>query len=504
MNIQKRKQIRKFLLIFSILLFVGCSGFLLYYLVIQPHYSSKVNEKYRNIYYEAASSTGDMELSSSKEAETETRSYTLDTSYKNNAKDSRGILLKFSKLLEYNSDIKGWLNIPGTKIDYPVLQDYNGGDFYLNHDFEGTKDKNGSLYIDGNCNVKSPSKNIVIHGHNMESTHMMFYELPKYKDLNFYKEHPVITFDSIYKNSQWKIISYMRVSGTLSKNGGFNYRQSSFENDDEFLNFIYQIEMRSLYKCPVDVNEKDRLIMLSTCSYEVDNYRTVVVARRIRKGESADVEVDKAFVKNNVLYPNNWYSHYGGIAPITTTFDDAMSFDEIDWYDGKLQIEPSVGKIITVDKDRYQITSPATLKYLGNTNKKSDYLFVPSTVKINQRTFDVTEISKDAFVGMTKLKELKIGNKVESIESKTFTSCCNLEYVIIGDSVKNIGSKAFYRLENLKKIKIRSLQLENIEDKAFKFIDPKAKFKLAKKNFNKYSKLLERAGISAKSKLVKY
>ena len=99
-------------------------------------------------------------------------------------------ILKFSQLLKANKDTKGWLRIPGTNIDYPVVQGEKNSDFYLHHNLKGDTDKNGCLYIDANCNVETPTKNIVIHGHNMESTRMMFFQLPKYKDIEFYKKHP--------------------------------------------------------------------------------------------------------------------------------------------------------------------------------------------------------------------------------------------------------------------------------------------------------------------------
>ena len=510
MNAQKKMKLYKSIRILSIILFVGCAGFLIYYLGIQPYHSRQVNQKYRDLYHSAENlelSPDDSETitdAAKKEPVTKKNSIKLDRSYKNGATDKDGILLKFSKLLEYNSDIKGWLNIPGTNIDYPVMQDYNKGDFYLSHDFEGKTDKNGCLYIDGHSDVKKPTKNIVIHGHNMDSTGMMFHELPKYKDINFYKQHPVITFDSIYQNASWKIIAFIRVSGINANNGTFNYMQSVFDDDNAFLDFLYQIEMRSLYQCPVDVNEKDSLLMLSTCTYEVHNYRTVVVARKVRKGESKTVDTASAKLRENVLYPNSWYQRYGGEPPVATNFKDAMALNEIDWYDGKTKVKTAIGQIVKHDNALYQITSGTTLKYMGYNNRNVKDLTIPSTVKLGDRTYDVSEISADAFTYAEKLKTLKIGNKIEIIPAKTFENCKKLESVIIGDAVKEIGKKAFYQLENLKKVKIRSSELTVIGEKAFKGIYDKAKFKLPKKQAKNYTKLLEKSSVSKDSKFTKY
>lgn len=502
MHFKSKKTIRRTLLVVSVLLAVGCAVFLLYYLGIQPYYSRKINEKYKTIYYSSSDNSDGTVSSVSKTPDKP--SYRLDTSHKNNAKAPDGTLLKFSKLIEYNSDIKGWLKISGTNIDYPVMRAYDGGDFYLKHNFEGSSDKNGCLYIDGNCRVKSPSKNIVIHGHNMESTGMMFSQLSKYKKLEFYKKHPVFTFDTIYQNSQWKIISYMRVPGNLNKQGSFNYMVGDFESEQDFLDFLYQIEVRSLYHCPVDVNENDTLLMLSTCSYEANNYRTVVVARKVRKKESLDVNTDAAYIRDNVFYPDAWYTIYGGKAPVVTSFADAMSFGEIDWYDGSFTVSASIGKTVSHRGLNYKITSSSTLEYLGCDKTNFKTLSIPSSVKIDERKYDITALSSHSFDKMRSLRSLKIGNKVETLPSKAFVNCTKLESVIIGDSVKEIGSKAFYQLENLKKIKIRSSELKAIKEKAFGQISPHAKFKLPNKYAKKYSQMLKNSGISENARIVKY
>jgi sortase B len=495
--------IHRVLLISSIVLFVGCSSFLIYYLILQPQHSKKVTDKYRQMYYEASVERDDdsddevetykseKKKNKKKEKETETIDYSLSKGYKKGAKDKNGVLLKFSKLVSYNSDIKGWLKIPDTKIDYPVLKSFYGSDFYLYRDIEGNSDKNGCLYLDYNSEIKPASKNIVIHGHNMETTGMMFSQLPKYRDINFYKEHPVITFDTIYKEAQWKVIALLRVSGQIANNGGFNYMQGSFEDDNEFLDFLYQIEARSLYHCPVDVNENDRLLMLSTCTYEVNNYRTVVVARKIRKGESKDVNTSLAEMRENVLYPDNWYEKYEGEAPPNTNFRNAMAFGEIDWYDGDVSVDSAIGTVLESGNCDYKITSPTTATFVGCNKKKATSLTIPSSIKWDGRKFEINKIAKNSFDNLAKLKYVKIGNKVTSIPSRLFINCTDLEDVILGDSIEAIGKKAFWNVESLKKIKIRGTKLTTIEEKAFKGIANKAKIKIPDKKEKKIQKIIQ-------------
>lgn len=502
------KKSRKFLLFFSILLFTGSAGFLVYYLGIQPYHSKAVQNKYREIYYsynkevEEATTSPEVSINTSvidNNAETTTAfSITIDNNNKKGEKNSEGILLKFEALRNYNEDVRGWLSIPGTGIDYPVLQNPSDDDYYLTRDFEGNTDKNGSLYLDSHCNVKLPSQNIVIHGHNMESTKMMFYELVNYKNIEYYKKHPVITFDSIYEEAKWKIIGFMRVAGKFSTKGSLNYLQSDFESDEAFLDFVYQLQLRSSYYCPVDVNEKDQLLMLSTCTYEIDDYRAVVIARKVRPGESSDVDIARAYEKSFVLYPDKWYTQYGGEAPLVTDFVESMSFDEIDWYDGDMEIESAIGTSLEYEGSKYEITSASTLKYLKPISKKATDITIPTDVEINNRTFDVTEISKDAFAKATKLESIKIGNKVTAIPAKAFVKCKNLQSAIIGDAVEIIGNKAFYELGELKNIKIRSEVLKEIGEQAFYDLNESAIIKLPKEFSKDYNKILLKSGVDEK------
>lgn len=506
-SIKIKKKIRLTVMICSVLLLIGCVIFLIYYLGIQPYHSKQLNNKYKSLYYsvsDSPESDGNNEVIDDDSSENTPVDINLDKSYEEGAKGSDGILLKFSKLIEINSDIRGWLKVPGTNIDYPVMQSTGDSEFYLKHDFEGGHDKNGCLYIQSNSKIKPRSKNLVIHGHNMDSTGMMFHQLLKYKDIEFYKQHPVITFDTLYKESKWKIIGYMRVAGDFESSDGFNYLQSTFQTKEQFLNFVYQIEIRSSYKCPVDINEKDSLLMLSTCSYEVHDYRTVVVCRKLRKNESSDVDTSLTHYNKNVLYPSSWYKKYGGEKPTVTSFENAMSFNEIDWYDGSLEVESSVNKTCEVDGYNFKILSNSAVSFEGVKDYSIKSLEIPSTIKFQGRVFDVTTLSKKAFDNLTKLKHLKIGNKVEIIPKKAFVNCPKLEEVIIGDSVNTIEEKAFYKLSNLKYIKIRSNNLDSLEENAFSKIYVRAKFKVPKSMSKAYTKLINKCVPINKFKFKEY
>lgn len=73
------------------------------------------------------------------------------------------------------------------------------------------------------------------------------------------------------------------------------------------MQFYYDVMKRSMVNTGVDLNENDKTVMLSTCSYEYEGFRTVIVARKVRDGEDATVDTSKITENENVLYPDIWY-----------------------------------------------------------------------------------------------------------------------------------------------------------------------------------------------------
>lgn len=250
-------------------------------------------------------------------------------------RDDRGRLKQFSELLKVNEDVKGWITIPDSNIDYVVMQSgYEDKEYYLNRDILKQVTKAGSLFLDYKSSVELPTQNMVIHGHNMTSTDNMFHYLMNYKELDYYKKRPVFTFDTIYQTGQWKIFSIFITNGTSKKEPLFNYTKADFTDASDFLNFVYQLRIRSIFQMDtVDINENDQLLTLSTCSYEVKDYRTVIVARRLRKGEDPTVDVESVTLNDAPLYPDSFYYRYGGKAPtFPETFEEALKSGLIKWY----------------------------------------------------------------------------------------------------------------------------------------------------------------------------
>lgn len=232
-------------------------------------------------------------------------------------KNGEGILLDFENLINQNRDIKGWLKINNTKVNYPVYQ-CNDNDFYINHDMNKKTSRYGALFIDAEnrIGVLENSKNLIIYGHSMRDG-AMFGELKKYLNYDFYKENPTFEFTSLYREGKYKVFSVF-VTNTLPEHDNgevFNYRQSNFANEEEFKVFIEELRKRSVINTDVDVTYDDEIITLSTCAYDFDEARLVVVARRVRDDSYDKYKAVSSSVNTSPLYPEIWYQKKGTTKP---------------------------------------------------------------------------------------------------------------------------------------------------------------------------------------------
>ncbi len=192
------------------------------------------------------------------------------------------VLSDFEPLLEKNQNIIGWITIDGTKVDYPVMQSVNGdSNYYLDHNFDQQEDKNGSLFLDDRCDVIKPTANLIIYGHHMRSG-AMFGDLDNYKSESFFRDHQYIRFNSIYETGVWQVMAAFESKVYSDTDIGFRYYDFiDPENEKDFKAGVKNMKALSIYDTGVDAVWGDRLITLSTCDYEQDNGRFVVVAKLI-------------------------------------------------------------------------------------------------------------------------------------------------------------------------------------------------------------------------------
>ena len=191
------------------------------------------------------------------------------------------ILDQYAILYSMYPDVVGWIKVDGTPIDYPVMQDTTGEDYYLNHNFEGKEDNKGAPFVDTDTQIKPLDSNIVIYGHNARDG-SMFGDLDAYLDQNFYRKHPSISFDTIYETGTYQIVAVVKTHVRNKDESGFRYYWfRNYENRGQFQDLLDFISENQLYDTGEHLSYGDSMIMLSTCEYTVENGRLVIIAKRI-------------------------------------------------------------------------------------------------------------------------------------------------------------------------------------------------------------------------------
>jgi len=198
----------------------------------------------------------------------------------NEDKEMPPILAKYETLYKKNKKLIGWLKIADTNIDYPVMQTSNN-EYYLDHNFDQEYDKNGSLFLDKDCNAAFPNTNMIIYGHHMKSG-KMFGNLNYYSKESYYKEHPQIQFDTIYEEGIYNVMYVFRSRIYNEDEIVFKYYQFFDVNSpDEFYSAMDEMSRMSLYDTGVTAEYGDKLITLSTCDNSEEDGRFVVVAKKV-------------------------------------------------------------------------------------------------------------------------------------------------------------------------------------------------------------------------------
>lgn len=184
-------------------------------------------------------------------------------------------MVDLSAYLVQNPDFVAWLRIPGTNVDYPVVQTDNP-DYYLNHTFSGKSSVVGTLFSLADADYAAPGRNIAIYGHHLRSSgEKMFTSLMRYKDADFYAGHEIVLLDTLYESSAYRIFAVLNFHS-----GEWDASQADFESDAAFRDFIQYAKQNSLYDTGVTVDAEDSILTLITCdrSYGGRSGRLAVMA----------------------------------------------------------------------------------------------------------------------------------------------------------------------------------------------------------------------------------
>ena len=189
------------------------------------------------------------------------------------------LLPELKEVYLLNPDLVGWLTVPDTNIDYPVVQRPEEIDYYLYRDYHGNQSDRGCLYAREACDVAAPSDNVTVYGHRMNDF-SMFGHLGGYEKKSFWENHQYLYFDSLTERHTYQVICVFVTTATVGK--GFPYHLFVDAADAaEFDSFLASCNASRLYDTGLSAAYGDKLLTLSTCEYGQENGRLVVVAKRI-------------------------------------------------------------------------------------------------------------------------------------------------------------------------------------------------------------------------------
>lgn len=331
------------------------------------------------------------------------------------SKNNKGEYIGFSELIKKNSDIKGWLKINGTKVDNPVYQT-NNNDYYINHNMNKQISRYGAIYIDKDSTItkNKRSQNIIFYGHSMADG-SMFGSLKQYRNLDFYKKNPIVEFTSLYEKSYYKVFAVMLTNADPKDDNGnvFNYRYSNFEDEKLFMHYVDELKKRSIIDTGVEVLAQDEIITLSTCAYDFDNARLVVVAKKIDKTEQGITRTTGAKYNTSVIYPKAYYAANGQEAPKQITSILVSSKEESSNISSVSSKENSSSSKTTTSHD----TSTSSEISSTNTETSSSTKSSSSKKTSSKKTSSKKTSSKNTSSKKTSSKKPSSSSKIETPSS---------------------------------------------------------------------------------------
>ncbi|MBR6701918.1 MAG: class B sortase [Clostridia bacterium] len=282
--------IRKTVLAISIIVIIISSAYLAKTYIYEPMMFKKHQSEIQNIVSEPVNDVS-------------------ETIAQNDSKYPVGMLAKYKKLYDINKDLRGWVSIPGLEINLPIAQ-AKDNDFYLHRNIYQKRTQYGVPFFDYRIeDFKNLPKNTVVYGHNMHYDDLIFGKLENYRDIRGFKEAPTIECNTIYGDYTWLVYAAFITNSTASQDNGYMFTYNWIDlSDSKFMEFINEVDKRKMFTSPVDIQPSDKILTLSTCCYDFDGARLVVIARLKRDGESVSIDTSQAYNNDNPKYPQAWYN----------------------------------------------------------------------------------------------------------------------------------------------------------------------------------------------------
>ena len=173
----------------------------------------------------------------------------------------------FAALSAINPDVVGWICLEGTEISYPIVQGEDN-EYYLNHLFDGKKSRSGCIFMDYRCHPDLADTHSIVYGHHLKNG-TMFTGLMNYKSQEFYDAHPtglILTSDAVY--------TIRFFSGYVSDNDSNAWElELNASNQGAWVDAVCRRSYFSPQSVPGPI---DRILTLSTCTYEFEDAKFVL------------------------------------------------------------------------------------------------------------------------------------------------------------------------------------------------------------------------------------
>ncbi len=178
-------------------------------------------------------------------------------------------------LKDLNSDTVGWLNVPETTIDYPIVQAVDN-EYYLKHNFNKARDYSGWVFLNYANSSTILDQNTIIFAHNRYYSKTMFGTLSTVGKKAWYQnaKNNLITYNDVNNEMKWEVFAAYTIQVTD------DYLKTNFSNQEEFFNFINLIRSRSIFKSDIEINADDKILTLSTCANTQDRFVVHAVLRK--------------------------------------------------------------------------------------------------------------------------------------------------------------------------------------------------------------------------------
>lgn len=180
-------------------------------------------------------------------------------------------VVDWEKLHAINKDIVGWLQIPGTNVNYPVVQGASNND-YLRTTIRGDKAVEGSIFMDYESSRSLDDLHTILYGHNIKNG-SMFHAIASYSDKDFFNQHRTAYYITPEKNVVLKALATYVTDGA-----DMSVRKFDFANEQEFTDYVKdRISKSAVVADDFDVANVKHLFELSTCSYMREDGRTILL-----------------------------------------------------------------------------------------------------------------------------------------------------------------------------------------------------------------------------------